>query len=477
MKNKFFYAIAAPLAVAASISFASCEDEVSKIGDSLFDQQVQVYVDSAVYKLTAPTETADKIDARTVNNLLGQINVPEYGSLRASFVARLMSAAKMEIPDSIGVESVDSMRMVLYVPRPEIIGDSVAPQQLKVYELTKQLPDNIESDFSPAGYYDPSKPLGARNYTLSGLALPDSAFYSLKMLPVSVTMPQSWAKNTFEAYRKDPSIFQWPSTFASKMPGIFVESSFGRGCIAPIYAVRFFTYWHHYITRTVVENEVSVKKRVLMKDSVCLFSTAPEVLASNNIEYTPSPSLLKRVADGQKIVTTPTGYRVRFLFPGKKLLEEYLANAHDLSTINNLALGLPASKVANEYGVGVAPTMLMIRTSEIDSFFAEGKIPDDKTSFVSDYNSSTGRYYFNSLRQYIVSLREQYGKVSEEEFRDLCDFTLIPVTLTTETVSNPDGSSTVYKTGCTPYMSRPTMTLLDMDKALIVFTYTHQFIE
>ena len=151
-----------------------------------------------------------------------------------------------------------------------------------------------------------------------------------------------------------------------------------------------------------------------MEDPVCLFSTAPEVLASNNIEYTPSPSLLKRVADGQKIVTTPTGYRVRFLFPGKKLLEEYLANAHDLSTINNLALGLPASKVANECGVGVAPTMLMIRTSEIDSFFAEGKIPDDKTSFVSDYNSSTGRYYFNSLRQYIVSLREQYGKVSED---------------------------------------------------------------
>lgn len=461
----------------AGISLTSCNDDVSPIGGSLFDDQVRVFVDSAQYRLQASTQEVGEIDARSSYNLLGNINVPEYGSLNASYVTRMMCAAALNLPDSITEQHIDSMRMVLQVPRANIVGDSVAPQQLKAYLLNKQLPSDITSDFDPTGYYNASTPLTKCNYTLSGLALSDSAFKALKVLPVSLPMPKDWAIDTFKAYRENSEAFAWPSTFAKYMPGLFIENTFGRGCMAAVQATKLFTYYHYSVERTVLEGDEAVKKTVLMKDSICLFSSAPEVLASNNLDYKPSDNIKNLYNSGQKIITSPLGYRVKFTFPGNELLEEYYTHQSDLSTINNLALAIPAVEIKNDYGIGVPPYLLMIRTSEIDDFFANGKVPDNLTSFYSTYSSANSRYYFDSMRQYLVDLNEKYGKVSDEEFQQLCDFTLIPVTLQRESSSSSyDGTTTNYVTGCTPYLERPTMTLLDTDKAVIVFTYTHQYI-
>lgn len=471
-----YISAAAPALLALSM-LASCEDDVSPIGSGLFDQQVAVYVDSSAYNLLGHTVEAQNVDARSSSFMLGHISVPEYGQLSASFVSRILSAGEMQIPDSITTEMVDSMRLVIEMPRSMVTGDSLAPQQLTVYRLTKELPTDITSDFSPEGYYNPANPMGRANYTLSAIAYSDSAFRAYKNIPVSVKLPQAYARETFDAYREDPSIFEWPDRLSAKFPGIYVRPTFGRGCVAAISAAKFYTYWHYTIQRTVVEDEVTKKVNVLMKDSVCLFSTAPEVLASNNISYTPSEAIKARVAAGEEIVTTPLGYRVRFTFPGRKLIEDYRNSNKELSIINNLALSIPAEKIDNDFDIDPAPNMLMIQTDKIADFFAEGKVPDNLIAFSSAYDTEKQRYYFSQLRNYIVDLNQQYTALSEEEFDKLCDFTLIPVALTYETVTNSDNTTTKYVTGCTPYLAKPTMVKLDTGKSMIVFTYTHQNIQ
>lgn len=460
-----------------AVCLTSCEDEVSTIGSTISDQQVSISVDSAIYNLNGVTLNAEVIDARSTNNLLGHINVPEYGTLAASYVTRLLSADNMQIPDSITVNHIDSMRMVLEVPRATIVGDSVAPQQLQVFRLTRQLPSDIKSNFDPEGYYDPSDPLGTRNYTLSGLALSDSAFHNLKVLPISVTLPTEWARETFTAYRETPEVFQWPSSFNGVMPGLYIKPTFGRGCIAAVQATRLYTYWHYTIERTVVEDSVAKKVPVLMKDSICLFSSAPEVLASNNLKYAVSEKIRNMVSNGDKIITTPLGYNVRFSFPGRTLLNNYYKSDKELAVINSLTMAIPAEKIENDYGITPPPSLLMIRTSEIEDFFANSKVPDNLTSFVSEYNADNGRYDFNQMRNYIVYLNSERSKVSDEEFEKLCDFTLIPVTVTSESVTDYNNNATKYVTGCTPYLERPSMTRLDTENAVIIFTYTHQYIE
>ena len=122
-------------AVLSAGMLVSCQDDVSGMGGSLVSGEVTITVDSIQTALECESVYYDSFDGRNSTKLLGRISVPEYGSLECSFVSQMMSATKMNIPDSIGVEDLDSMRLVLSVPRGSLTGDSLAPQQLKVFRL------------------------------------------------------------------------------------------------------------------------------------------------------------------------------------------------------------------------------------------------------------------------------------------------------------------------------------------------------
>ena len=455
------------------LSLLSCQDEVSPIGSSIFKGDVSISVDSTTISFDAHTVPAVNIDSRSVTNLIGNINVPEYGELSASYVTQLLAAGQLSIPDSIGVDRVDSISLILTAPRALAIGDTLAPQQLRVFSLTKPLPADINSSFDPAGYYNPQDPAATRNYTLSALALSDSTFQKSTLLYLAMPLPKQWGVDLFNAYREDADAFAWPSTFNKYFKGLYIAPSFGKGAMANILATRIMLYYHHFIERTVVENDEAVKKQVRMKDSICILSNAPEVLSSTNFKYTPSASLIAKINQGAQIVTAPLGYHVNFQFPVKNVLEEFWTSDENLKIINNLTLAIPAKPVDNEYGLTAPPDLLMILTKDIEDFFANGKVPDNRTSFRGQYSSARGRYEFASMRQYIVDLKNKKGEITPDDY----DFTLIPVEINSETVSNYDGSSTVYITGCTPYLQRPAMAEISTDKALVVFTFTSQMIK
>ncbi len=464
---------AAAITTLLSLSLASCQDDVSPIGESIFKGDVTINVDSTSFNFNSRTVDAIAVDARSVNNLIGNINVPEFGELSASYVTQLLAAPELAIPDSIGVDRVDSLKLMLTAPRQMTIGDTLAPQQLKVYTLTKQLPKDIKSNFNPAGYYNTAAPVASRNYTLSALALSDSTFQKAVSLQISTPLPKQWGIDLFNAYRKDPQAFAWPATFNQYFPGIFIEPSFGKGAMANILATQMVLYYHHFIERNVVENDEAVKKQVRMKDSICILATAPEVLSSTNFKYTPSPALLAKINSGAQIITAPLGYHVRFSFPVDKILNEYWTSPDNLKIINNLTLAIPATPVSNDYGIAAPPDLLMILTKDIQEFFTNGKVPDNKTSFRGEYKSDKGRYEFASLREYIVNLKNNPDEIKPEDV----DFTLIPVQINSESSKNYDGSYTIYITGCTPYLQKPAMVELHTDNAQVVFTFTSQLIK
>lgn len=462
------------LAAMAVISLSSCENEVSPIGGSIANGEVNISVDSLILKINASTYIDTEVDARSTTNLIGNLNIPEFGSLSASYVTQLLSASDMLIPDSIGVNRVDSMKMVLQMPRKNTIGDTLAPQQLKIYRLNRQLPSDLLSNFNPSGYYDPSDVVATRNYTLSAIALGDTAFRKNNYLTIDFPLPIRWAIDTFNAYRNGSSVFEWPQSFNKVFPGLYVESTFGRGAMANVTSTKLFLYYHYFSKKYVVEDDVQVEKQITVRDSVCLFSSSPEVIGSTILNYTPSPTLEDLAQQGKILLTTPTGYRVRLTFPAEEILRQYWASDHNLSIINNLTFAIPATSITNNHGILPPPNLLMIKTSEIDDFFANGKVPDNLTSFRGTYSTSKGRYEFSSMRQYIVDLKNKGENLLPED----TDFTLIPVSYTTEEVSSSyDGSVTVYVTGCTPYLTSPTMAILDTDRCAIVFTFTSQYVK
>lgn len=453
----------------AALAFSACDDDISGIGQGISDSKVVISVDSNAYNLKGHTVDAVAIQSRTNDKLLGSISAEPYGKLSCSFVSQLLSATSLNIPDSIPTEDIHSFKMLARVPRASITGDSLAPQQLSVYRLSAPLTSPLPDNF-PTGCYE-SAPMGVSNYTLSGLTLGDSAFVKQKSLNVSVALDAATGRNYVAQYRHDPSIFQWPSTFAKEFPGIYVKSTFGKGCVANITSADFYVYWDRKVLEAYTEDDVVKYRYKNVTDSACLFTTNPIVMSENLISYTPSPSLIALKDEGKTLITSPAGYNVSITFPGEQLLKDFHSSDLAMGVINSLKLTIPAETISNQYGIGAAPSLLMIKADEVDTFFSEGKVPDNATSFIADYDSKTGQYEFKNMREYIVALndKENAGEPLDE------DFLLIPVLPTYETVKdNYTGVTTIYTTACVPYTVRPTMTLLDTSKAVILFTYTNQ---
>lgn len=473
-KNKIFSCLTVALAT-VSLFFASCDDDVSGIGGSISSSEVNIHIDSLAYDLKATTINAPAPVSRSNFTLLGSIMVPEYGSLDCSYVAQFLPAEVLNLPDTIRYPDIDSVKMILTVPKTYISGDTLAPLQFKAYSLTRQLPQDISSDFNPEGYYDPSSPLAIKNYNLSGYSFNDSTYSNSTKVSVKAMLPVEFGRNIVRMYEEDPEVFVWPDRFAQYWPGIFVKQSFGKGCIAPVQNTGIYAYY----PKTVLSSEKDENGETQLvytqvADSVCLLTTAPEVLSNINISYIPSDNLKEQVKNGKSIITTPGGYTVQFTFPAKEILNEYWKDEYNLGVINNMLFSIPAKAVTNSFGLGIAPALLMVKSSEVDSFFSEGKLPDNKSSFTSLYSSSDKAYTFSSMRDYIVSLKEKGEEnITEEDV----SFTLVPVTISTEDYTDTSTGNTVtVVTSILPYTIMPTMAELDTQNAIVVFTYSNQIL-
>ena len=130
----------------ACLSLFSCEDGSYLPGDSLLRGDVSIEIDST-FVVTGRSIEYTTINSKSMTQLLGHLSVPEYGDLDCSFVSQLMAAGSLGIPDSIPTENVDSMRVRFRFANTAFTGDSLAPQQLKIYQLTKQLPSDIDNNF------------------------------------------------------------------------------------------------------------------------------------------------------------------------------------------------------------------------------------------------------------------------------------------------------------------------------------------
>lgn len=467
-------------AAMAGIALTSCQDDISDIGSSLMRGEVTIVVDSIEVPLKAQPEYYDSFDARTVSKLLGRINVPEYGALRCSFVTQMLSATRLNIPDSITIAEVDSMNLLLTVPRGALTGDSLAPQQLRAYKLLKQLPKDITSTFDPAGYYDYREPLGTSSYTLSNIAN-DSIYHKSDRIKIRMKMPMELCRDIFEKYRANDPIFEWPAQFNTYFPGLYVEQNFGNGCVANIAGVEMFTYWRRnervYEKTGKDENGKDVYGYVnhVVRDSVCIMASQPEVLSSNIIRYDVSRKIKDMEEAGENVITSPGGYMINIEFPADRLLDEYESANKGLSVVSSLTMRIPAMEVKNDYGISVAPYLLMIRDSEREAFFRENKVPDGITSFYAEYNPDTRTYNFLGMRKYFLKLLEERRAGETIDAEDM-RFTLMPVAITTETATNYQ-NSTVYVTKCTPYIAKPTMTRIHTERTQITFTFSSQEME
>ena len=452
------------------IGMNSCDDTTSTIGSSLVSDQVEIVIDST-YTLTGYSVPSGNVPARTILQLLGSIDAEGYGRFSSDVVTQFFP---MEMFDTTGVtaEQIDSVKMIMRIPNGAYVGDSLIPMGLTVYPLTRQLPWDIRSDFDPTDYYNPNAtPLCSTTYTLTAAGYQDKA--NIPYRYVNFDIDPEFGRTLYNKYKESPSTFSTPQNFAEYFPGVYIKNTFGNGRVMQVDSTVVTMYYRQKL------HIDSLSKDTVLQRSASYLAVAPEILTNNNIQYTVSPLIEEIVARGVPLMAAPIGYDVETTFPGRELVASYRAATNALALVNTLALTIPVEKVANDYGITPPTYILMVLKKDKDNFFLQSKLPDDKTSFYATYNPTLGQYEFNDMRAYMQYLLDK-DEIKDEDV----EFIITPVTLgwqsavtaTTSYYYYTDTSTTAQYTLATvsPYINRPTLAILQLEKAKIKFTYSRQ---
>ena len=464
LNHLFIWAVCA--VAAATTLFTACDDATTTAGSSLISDKTEVVIDSA-FTLSGAPQKIDSIPARTTTQILGSITADDYGYFSSDFVAQFMPALQLDTAGTKAAD-IDSVKLVMMFSRGNLTGDSIVPMGFKVYPLTAQLPspsyntslDNIGS------FYDESQCWTANTQIYTGNALYNDSINNLTYRSVMVKLPRSFAVNFYNEYINHPETFATPQAFTSFFPGIYVKNTFGSGRVINFSATQIQLYYkrHAKFTKDGVERDTTYNI------TSTYMAVTPEVISDNLIRMSLSQSLINRINNGETLLVAPAGYEVEMTFPTREILSRYRQYGGELSVINSLSLSIPVEKLANGNNINPPANVLIVLSKDKESFFADNKISDDKTSFLASYDETTQTYDVPGMRPYIIEMLSKENLTADDY-----TFTITPVNVVTESSqSGYYGQSQVYVTGINPYVSGPAMCRLRLDKAKIKFTYSKQ---
>lgn len=445
------------------LAATSCTDTTKEIGSTLIQEESQVVIHNE-FKVTGHTTPNQRIESRTIVQLLGNISAKGYGNFTSDFVCQFMPASKL-VTNGVTVNEIDSLKLILAYPNGGYVGDSIAPMGLEVFLLDKQLPTPIFSTLNPEDYCNLSEgPIASKIYVGNAQGENDS-IRALNYREIKIDLPLQMARELFNLYVEDPSAYAFPANFAKHFPGIYVRNSFGSGRVTQIQRTNMVMYYHTVTTD-------SEGKEVINRFEGNYFAVTPEVISNNNISFTIDPTLQAAINNGENIIVAPVGKDIELTFPISDVIDYYVANRGPLSVVNTLSMEIPAEIVANDYGINPPASLLLVLSDKKEEFFLNNSLTDDKTSFLANYNSTTKSYSFAGLRNYFLDMFDKYNATGRIEPADVT-FTLTPVAVATENTSN-GYTSTAYVSAITPYIGKPAMVRLNLDKADITFQFSKQ---
>ena len=440
---------------------AACGD-VSNIGSSVLQDEVQIIVDSSFVLTASSTDEGVPVLSRTTTQLLGRIEAKEYGLFSSDFVTQFMPAGTIDT--TIDKDNIDSLQLVLAIPNGALVGDSIVPMGLNVYPLTKELPSTIYSDFDPSGYYDPNNVIASRVYAPN--AMNDSSIVAaLNFRYIYVPLPKEWGQDLYQAYLDNPDVYQSPQAFTSIFPGLYVANSFGSGRVVRIGATIMRLYWH-------TDAKTSQGNDTTYINYGNYYAVTPEIVTNNNIKYAMADGLKQMIANNRAIISAPTGCDVQINFPAPALIETYRAHSGPVAVVNNLSLSIPAQAIANDYGINPPPYLLMVLKNKKAKFFQDNSLADGQTSFYATYNTTTKSYEFDSMRAYM-----EWLLAKETVTADDYTFVLTPITLNMATNNSGYYGSSSYIESVAPYVNEPAMVEILAKKSKIILTYSRQNIK
>lgn len=415
---------------------SSCDDTTDGVGASISDIHDNIEVATSVFNVTSESVENSSVLSRSSLGYLGKVKDSETGSyITNSFMTQFHTFENYEFPPSDSVASkidgkiiADSCEVRIYFNN--FYGDSLVSMKCTLHEFDHPLEENQKyySTFSPIenGYIREGGIHKQKTYSIADYTIKSSdRWNNLACIPFSLNEPYTDSKgNTYNNYGtyimqkfyEDKNNFHNSYTFIHNVcPGFYVESTSGIGSMAYINLSQLNVYFRYEttdsISSAVIDKYSKGDKTYYVYSGVATFTGTEEVIQKTYVSQ--DADQLKKLVDDSSCtyLKTPSGVITRLTLPVNEILK-----GHENDTLNaaSLTLRRENNKELSKYSLPAPQTLLILPTDSVETFFANGKIADYRSSLLTTFTSSTNSYTFSNIASLIRFIEKEKNKFMKE---------------------------------------------------------------
>lgn len=420
---KFKFLCRALVIAVIALSAISCNDNLDPIGFTIQPDQDRLAIGTDTLELQARTVQIDSIFSKIQYPVLGEYTDPVFGTIKSEYIGEFYFPEGTQFHDGA---SIDSVRVQLAYTT--MMGDSLSPMGLSVYEVTKSLKGiNNYSHVDPAEYADMSAPLGTQTFTGKNSTYrteTTSSGSSIKVYEINVMLPNALGEKFLAEYKKDGhGQLVNVDEFRKFFPGLYFTTTFGKSTIISVSLTSLLVHYQYLDKGGTYDG-----KGDTIRTSAMRLHITPEVTQINHIQNK-NDQLLEENPD-YAYVKSPAGLMTEITFPLSEMDEKLQSQALNLANFTVYAMPEPDEDTMVK--LNPPDYLLLINKDSLAGFFENRKLIDNVTSFLtlSGFDSSTYSYSFGN----ISTMVNHYNEKHKGEPFDLVYY-LIPVDVTFATDS------------------------------------------
>ena len=421
----------------AAIAFAACDDTTDNIGGSITNKVDNLSITEAVYNVTSQSLVPGPVLSRSNSGLIGKVKDPETGTyVTGDYMSQFGVLSSFDVDTLEYIKNANNGEILadscfILVSYTSTYGDTLAPMKVKAYEMKKPMEEDQEYltdyDAFANGYVSKDAYQGSATYKLSKA---NGAFkiYLNKPYTKDGKTYKNYGTYIMQTYVEHPEYFKTNYRFIHNVcPGFYLQTVGGIGNVANIWNTEIQFYWTRHKT---IKASDGVTDSTAISYGYNRFDGTEEVLQLNKITNDENKLAQLAAEENCTYLKSPAG-----IFTEVTLPVEDIMKGHETDTLNTATISFPRLNNVdsnNEYQFDVPSTILMVQKDSLDSFFAQGKITDYRTSYTASYNKSgsgvKNAYTFTNISNLITTMYGNKGKSANWN-----KVVLVPVTLTTST--------------------------------------------
>lgn len=447
--NKLTYMAGAAL---TAMAIFACDNESLNIGNTLTDDSDQLALSSDNFDVATRTIVADSVLALSTNCYFGRVKDPETGAdVTSEFTTQFhlldnvyISPEQKIVGRYDGRAAADSCDIVIYLSSPFMSNDSLQAMKMRVNELSQPMEEGqryysnldprqngmLRTDglrqskvFSYKNLLDSDSQRAASTY-INNIRITLNKPYTAK----DGTVYNNYGTYLMRNYYDHRDFFRSSYAFIHNLcPGFFFEITDGFGFHAKVSDIGLRVYYRIETDTAVVNAQLTLAgtKEVLQTTHISNDQTAIQAMAAET-EYT--------------YLKTPAGLFTEVTIP----VDEVKNSAHANDSLVGAKLTL--QRINNESSdnrlLGTPSTLLLVQKDSLYSFFENGRVPNNKTSFYTTLTSSMNYYAFPNISNLVTQLWEikQAGLREDADWvshhPDWNKMVLVPITYTNSNTSS-----------------------------------------